>query len=104
MLSKEAPSAAIDLGEDEIFVFPLSFAQQRLWFLDRLEPNSPAYNIPIPVRIRGPLNVPRLEQAIGCLLMRQEALRTVFQQVDGQPVQIIQPYTGAAVLTQVDLR
>ncbi|MET0400360.1 MAG: amino acid adenylation domain-containing protein [Longimicrobiaceae bacterium] len=76
---------------------PVSFAQQRLWFLDQLAPGNASYNIPVPVRIRGPLDPAVLERAIREVVRRQEALRTVFQ-VDesGAPVQVISP---AAELT-----
>jgi aspartate racemase len=60
-----------------------SFAQQRLWFLDQLEPNSAAYNIPAAYRLFGPLAVTALERAINEIVRRHEALRTTFAMVDG---------------------
>src|SRR5580700_10373057 len=65
---------------------PLSFAQQRLWFLDQFEPNSSLYNVPASLRITGELNVAALEQSIGELVRRHETLRTTFSLVDGDPV------------------
>jgi amino acid adenylation domain-containing protein len=76
---------------EEVFVLPASYAQQRLWFLDRLEPNSAAYNVPLASRLRGPLDVAALEQALNVLVERHEALRTVFTLVDGTPQQLIAP-------------
>jgi amino acid adenylation domain-containing protein len=70
---------------------PLSFAQQRLWFFDQLQPNSPIYNIPFPVRLKGNLNTEALEQTLTEIVRRHEALRTSFFSVDGEPVQIINP-------------
>ncbi len=70
---------------------PLSFAQQRLYFLDQWEPNSPMYNMPIAVRVRGRLNVPALEQALNAMIQRHEVLRSRFVNVDGEPVQEISP-------------
>ncbi|HEX2250800.1 MAG TPA: condensation domain-containing protein, partial [Gemmatimonadales bacterium] len=67
----------------------LSFAQQRLWFLDQIEPANPAYNIHVALRLTGALSVPILEQSLSEILRRHEALRTTFRTVDGQPVQII---------------
>jgi len=69
--------------------FPLSFAQQRLWFLDQLEPDSPAYNVPLPVRLRGELPAAQLARVAAELVRRHETLRTTFQAVDGQPVQVV---------------
>jgi amino acid adenylation domain-containing protein len=69
---------------------PLSFAQQRLWFLDQFEPNTPLYNIPGPaVRLRGSLNVEALRQALNAIVARHETLRTTFTIVDGTPMQVI---------------
>ncbi|MGB3205488.1 MAG: amino acid adenylation domain-containing protein, partial [Crinalium sp.] len=68
---------------------PLSFAQKRLWFLDQLIPNNPFYNIPQALRITGNLNILALEQSLSKIVQRHEALRTTFQLVDNQPVQVI---------------
>ena len=68
---------------------PLSFAQQRLWFLDLLVPNSPVYNISESLRIEGPLDISVLEQSLKEIIRRHEALRTTFRAVDGQPMQVI---------------
>ncbi|MEG3870446.1 amino acid adenylation domain-containing protein [Microcoleus sp. Z1_B5] len=68
---------------------PLSFAQQRLWFLDQLQPGNPAYNIPAAVRLKGALNVAVLEQTFQEIIKRHEALRTTFNSVEGRPAQVI---------------
>ena len=68
---------------------PLSFAQERLWFLDQLAPESVAYNICIPFRITGRLNVSALEQTINEIVRRHEVLRTTFVAIHGRPVQRI---------------
>ncbi|HFQ92928.1 MAG TPA: non-ribosomal peptide synthetase, partial [Anaerolineae bacterium] len=89
-------------GED-VFVFPVSFAQQRLWFLDQFEPNSPYYNIPIAVRLHGRLQPAILENVLNEIVQRHEILRTTFGTVDGEPVQIIAP-DGYMPLPLLDLR
>ncbi len=71
---------------------PLSFAQQRLWFLDRLMPDSALYNIPSAMRLHGDLNIEAWNKSLQVLIQRHESLRTTFDHVDGQAVQIIHPY------------
>ena len=70
---------------------PLSFAQQRLWFLQSLDPSSVAYNISFSARFVGPVNLPVIEQSINEIVRRHESLRTTFAEVDGEPVQVIAP-------------
>lgn len=77
---------------------PLSFAQERLWFLQELIPESPFYNIPIVTRLQGPLEVRALERSIQQLVERHEALRTIYERDNDLPIQCIQP-TSAFPLT-----
>jgi amino acid adenylation domain-containing protein len=81
---------------------PLSFAQQRLWFLDQLQPNSALYNIPMVLHFRGNLNQKALEQSLREICDRHEVLRTNFVTIDGQPTQIIQ--TTRETISVVDLQ
>ena len=81
---------------------PLSFAQQRLWFLDQLQPNSALYNIPMVLHFRGNLNQKALEQSLLEICDRHEVLRTNFVTIDGQPTQIIQ--TTRETISVVDLQ
>lgn len=69
----------------------MAFAQQRLWFLDQLEPGSAAYILPRAIRLTGILNVAALEKSFNEIVRRHEILRTRFAVVDGQPVQVIAP-------------
>ena len=80
----------------------LSFAQQRLWFLDQFEPGSSAYNIPTALRLSGPLDVEALRRALETIVARHEPLRTTIRAVDGTPVQIIAE-PPALALPLVDL-
>ncbi|MEH2305427.1 amino acid adenylation domain-containing protein [Nostoc sp.] len=82
---------------------PLSYAQQRLWFLDQFEPNSASYNIPFGLRLVRTLNVVALEQSLIEIIHRHEALRTNFITVEGQAAQIIQTQPNWSV-TVVDLQ
>ena len=76
---------------DQIKGVPLSFAQQRLWFLYQLNPQSSEYNISRAWRITGPLNTQVLQASLNAVVIRHEALRTTFQDIDGKPIQTIQP-------------
>jgi amino acid adenylation domain-containing protein len=67
----------------------LSFAQQRLWFVEQMEPGRTTYAIPLAIEFRGALNAPMLERALGALVSRHESLRTVFETAQGQPRQVI---------------
>ena len=77
---------------------PLSFAQQRFWYLDRLNPGNPAYNCCALLRVTGPLNVLALEQAINEISRRHEVLRTIFPDVEGWPAQVILPQQPITLL------
>ena len=72
-------------------VAPLSFAQQRLWFLDQLEPGSASYNISMAMRLTGPLNLVALKHSLNEILQRHEVLRTTFTALEGYPVPVITP-------------
>ncbi|MEP6619267.1 MAG: amino acid adenylation domain-containing protein [bacterium] len=76
---------------DEVFVLPASFAQQRLWFLEQLEPGRATYNVPLNLRLTGQLDVPALAGALTALVERHETLRTVFDAPEGEVMQVILP-------------
>jgi amino acid adenylation domain-containing protein len=78
---------------------PLSFAQERLWFLDRLQPGSAFYNLPAAVRVRGRLDVTALRDSLGALAERHQALRTTFDTEDDHPVQVI----AASMAVELDV-
>ncbi|WP_373199515.1 amino acid adenylation domain-containing protein [Mycobacterium marinum] len=82
---------------------PLAPMQANLWYLQQLVPTMTAYNIPAAVRIRGPVDVARIEGAFTSVAARHEALRTIFPEHNGQPTQVILP-PGPIPLQQVDLR
>ncbi len=82
---------------------PLSFAQERLWFLDQFEPGSPAYNIPSALRLTGSLNPELLRASVNEIVRRHEALRTTFAEVRGRGVQVIAG-RRQLLLPVVDLR
>ena len=75
----------------ELFVATASVAQRRLWLLDRMQPGSSAYNVPLAIRLRGPLSAAALAEALAELTARHETLRTFFDEEDGEPVQVIVP-------------
>ncbi|HSU14717.1 non-ribosomal peptide synthase/polyketide synthase [Longimicrobium sp.] len=72
-------------------IYPVTFAQQRLWLLDQLEPGNPAYNLAGGVRLRGALDVPALERAVGEVVRRHETLRTRIDTHGDEPVQVVSP-------------
>ena len=85
--SEVPPIEPIDRTEFERL--PLSFVQERLWFVNQLDPGSIAYNVPVAVTIRGALDVPQLEEAFHRIIARHETLRTLFPARDGRPWQQI---------------
>jgi amino acid adenylation domain-containing protein len=82
---------------------PLSFSQERLWFLDRLNPDSPIYNIPSAFVLTGRLDVAALEKCLNEIVRRHEILRTTFRAVEGQPEQLVSPEL-TLTLPVIDLR
>ncbi|HKS08030.1 MAG TPA: amino acid adenylation domain-containing protein [Pyrinomonadaceae bacterium] len=86
---------------DEVFVFPLSFAQQRLWFLHQMDPSNAAYNMPLAFRLSGHLDVDALQWSLDEIVRRHEILRTTFDLLDQEPVQLIAA-TGTLTLTVTD--
>ncbi|MEW5928183.1 MAG: non-ribosomal peptide synthase/polyketide synthase, partial [Gemmatimonadota bacterium] len=76
---------------------PASFAQRRLWLVDRLEPGSPAYNLPFALRMRGPLDPAALRAGLDALAGRHETLRTTLEERDGEPVQVVHPASRVAL-------
>ena len=88
--------------EGELFEAPLSFAQERLWFLDQLDPGSSAYNVPSALRVSGPLEPARLAHALTAVFERHESLRVSFPEVAARPVQRIAEPAEVA-LPEVDL-
>src|SRR5215468_443390 len=81
---------------------PLSFGQQRLWFLNQLAPHSPFYNFARALGLSGMLNAEALQQALDTIVSRHEVLRTTFNTVDGQPLQMIAK-DRSATMAVIDL-
>jgi amino acid adenylation domain-containing protein len=100
--ARSLPPPIIAAGRDE--PLPLSFAQQRLWFLAQIEGVSESYHIPVGLRLTGELDVGALRRALDRLVARHEALRTTFASVDGQPVQRIAAEDSVFDLREHDLR
>ncbi|MTJ48116.1 non-ribosomal peptide synthetase [Dolichospermum sp. UHCC 0259] len=93
---KTAP-AKIEPQSRDTQTFPLSFAQQRLWFFSQLEPESSAYNIPAAIQLAGRLNVLALENSINQIVHRHHILRTNFQVINSEPVQVIRAETNLQI-------
>ena len=83
------PLVRIERAADRVGRFPLSFAQQRLWFIDQLNPGSPLYNNPGMDKIEGALNLKAFERVINEIVRRHETLRTRFEVYEGEPAQVI---------------
>nr|UNF16781.1 DsaG [Streptomyces scopuliridis] len=97
---KARPGRIAPAGRDRDL--PLSFAQQRLWFLDEFEPGSAGYNSCAALRVTGDLDVPALAAALSALVVRHESLRTTFDALDGQGVQLIgEPFAVPVPVTEV---
>ncbi len=91
--SAETPSQylPIEVTGKKAYVFPTSSGQRRLWFLDQLKPGTSAYNLPIALRIEGPLDEGALQKALQEIVSRHEILRTTFDQIENDPIQIVSP-------------
>jgi amino acid adenylation domain-containing protein len=107
-LASKIPESEIDrstadtISRRGMVTAPLSFGQQRLWFLSQLVPGTPVYNIPAAIRLSAEPDIRALEQSLNQLIRRHEALRTTIATVDGNPVQMIAPEL-VLFLTVVDL-
>ena len=80
---------ADDSVANEAVTLPASFAQERLWFLHQLEPDSCAYNVPVSYDVSGPLDIEMLRRSFAEIIARHEALRTSFAMEDGNLIQVI---------------
>ncbi len=100
-LAGQGAQAGIPVADRSV-PLPLSFAQQRLWFIEEFEPGTATYNSAVALRLAGPLDVAALGHALDGLAARHESLRTTFDNVDGTGVQVIHPAGDLAIpLTQV---
>src|SRR4029079_2241494 len=89
--------------EMDVYVFPASFAQQRLWFLDQLVDNKALYNMPAALRLRGQLDVAAMEQSLAEIVARHEAWRTTLEVIDEELMQLIHA-EGTVTLPVIDLQ
>jgi thioesterase domain-containing protein len=98
-----AKNGAIKPSDGEVFVFPATVGQQGFWYLDQLDPGNPAYNIAVRFRLEGPLQHAALIRAMNEIVRRHESLRTVIIEIDGYPVQMMNPSLSIPVPI-IDLR
>ncbi|MEM9980209.1 MAG: condensation domain-containing protein, partial [Cyanobacteria bacterium P01_D01_bin.2] len=96
-------AAAAVLPADRTKPLPLSFAQQRLWFLHQMQPNAAVYNLPMAIEVEGFLDVAAFTQSLNGIVRRHEALRTRFVMVDGQPAQVIEAPAPVSI-EQIDFQ
>ena len=102
-LAASQPSVSLIPVQKTTSVHPLSFAQQRLWFINQLAPDTPTYNIPIVINLTGHINVAVLEQSLNEIIRRHDILRTNFVVNEGKPVQAIKPPASLSLSVE-DLR
>ena len=95
-------SLTLEEASAHVFVFPASFAQQRLWFLHQLDKESSVYHIAAALHLSGALDLKALERSLGEIVQRHEALRTAFMEIDEQVAQLVHPVVGPT-LAVVDL-
>jgi amino acid adenylation domain-containing protein len=91
MTTDAIPSISLSQQENNTSIYPLSFAQQGLWFINQLTPDAPTYNIPVVISLKGYVNLAVLQDSLNEIIRRHEVLRTSFTVVDEQPVQVINP-------------
>ncbi|MGD9817124.1 MAG: amino acid adenylation domain-containing protein, partial [Desulfomonilaceae bacterium] len=92
LASTQAESSSIPLKcSPQLTEYPISYSQMRIWYLDQLEPNTPAYNICLCYKLLGPLDVNALNQSLNLIAQRHQSLRTTFEKREPHPVQIINP-------------
>src|SRR5215475_4883026 len=101
MLEESKPTM-LEEGKHHQHIRPISYAQQRMWLLDRLDPGNPAYNIVCVIRVRGALSREALQDSLQEIVARHESLRTTFAEIDGDPVQVI-AVSGSLELPIIDL-
>ncbi|MGJ5068406.1 non-ribosomal peptide synthase/polyketide synthase [Bradyrhizobium oligotrophicum] len=97
LAAKGIDLSILPIARQQLQRAPLSFAQARLWFLWRMDPDGSAYNMPVAIRLRGRLDAAALQRALDELVMRHAALRTVFRQDGGEPEQIVGPPAPVAL-------
>ena len=97
------PSLSLTQAEKNTFNHPLSFAQKGLWFIHQLNPDTPTYNIPIVINLKGSVNQAILQECLNEIVRRHEVLRTSFTLIDGQPVQVINQAVSLTLAVE-DLR
>ncbi len=86
---EEAPAAAVIPRREVDGDLPLSFSQERIWVLDKIEPGNPAYNIPAAIRLHGPVDFEALQTALSTIINRHESLRTTYKAIEGRPFQVV---------------
>jgi len=87
----QAPTRPVSSGESEVYAMPASPVQERFWLLSQIERSNAAFHMPAIVRISGPLDVPALEKSFQAVIQRHETLRTTFEEIDKEVVQIVSP-------------